>query len=184
MIRSRLRAAPLLIAMALLVAVAPPRLAGAQEAPFGDKVGAAAVNYNRATPNVATAGQLGEGGVEALKALGFKTIVDLRGPEEGVAQEEAAVTAAGLRYVNIPVTAKAPAAAQVAPFAAVIEDPLNWPVLVHCVSANRVGTMWALYRATKGVPGEVAMEEGRAIGMKASRETALRAQLGLPPLTE
>ena len=181
---TRLRALPLLFCAALLLAALQPKVAGAQEAPFGDKVGAAAVNYNRATPNVGTAGKLGEGRVAALKALGFKTIVDLRGPGEGIEMEKAEVTAAGLRYVNIPVTGKAPAPDQIAPFAAVIEDPRNWPVLVHCVSANRSGAMWALYRAAKGVPGEVAVEEGRAIGMKASRETAVRQQLGLPPLTE
>lgn len=158
--------------------------AGAKEAPFGDRVGAAAVNYNRATPNIATAGKLGDGGIATLKALGFKTILDLRGPDEGIDKERADVAAAGLRYVNIPVTTKAPAADQIAPFAAVIEDPLNWPVLVHCVSANRVGAMWALYRAAQGVPGEVAVEEGRAIGLKTSREKAVRLQLSLPPLPE
>ncbi len=42
--------------------------------------------------------------------------------------------------------------------------------------------MWALYRAANGVPGEIAIQEGRTVGLKPSREVAVREQLGLPPL--
>lgn len=165
----------------LMLAVAGPAAAQMAQAPFGEKVGAITY-YNRAAPFVATAGLLAEGGVAEARALGFKTIVDLRGPQEGIAEEEAAARAAGLGYLNIPVTTKAPTPEQLAAFAAAVEDSANWPVLMHCVSANRAGAMWALYRASKGVPPEVAIEEGRAQGLKPSREAAVRAQLGLPPL--
>jgi uncharacterized protein (TIGR01244 family) len=175
-------AAKSLLLVFIVLAAARPGLAETLQAPFGDKVGLAVVNYDRASPNVATAGLLKAGAIGELRALGFKTVIDLRGPEEGIAEERAAVGAAGLTYINIPVTAKAPAPDQIAPFAAAIENPANWPVLVHCVSANRVGAMWALYRAARGVPPEVAIEEGRAQGLKPSREAAVRRQLGLAPL--
>lgn len=158
---------------------ARPGLAEPAQAPFGDKVSAAIVNYDRASPVIATAGLLTGDGVAEAKALGFKTIVDLRGPEEGTAAEEAAAKAAGIAYLSIPVTTKAPAPAQVPAFAEVVENPDNWPVLVHCVSANRAGAMWALYRAWRGVPAEIAIEEGRAAGLGGSREAAVRQQLGL-----
>jgi hypothetical protein len=42
--------------------------------------------------------------------------------------------------------------------------------------------MWALYRAANGVPPRLAVQEGRTVGLKPSREGAVRKQLGLPPL--
>lgn len=151
----------------------------AAEAPFGDKVSADITYYNRAAPGIATAGLIQGNGVAEAKALGFKVIVDLRGPAEGLEPEQAAAAKAGIAYVNIPVTTATPSDAQIAEFARVVENAGNHPVLVHCHTANRVGAMWALYRAAKGVPGEIAVEEGRAAGLK-SREAAVRAKLGLP----
>jgi hypothetical protein len=42
--------------------------------------------------------------------------------------------------------------------------------------------MWALYRASRGVPAAIAIQEGRAAGLKPSREGRVRELLGLPPL--
>jgi protein tyrosine phosphatase (PTP) superfamily phosphohydrolase (DUF442 family) len=78
----------------------------------------------------------------------------------------------------------APSDAQVREFSALIEDVTNYPVLVHCVSANRVGAMWTLYRVMKGIPFPIAVEEGRTVGLKPKRENAVRARLGQPPLPE
>jgi uncharacterized protein (TIGR01244 family) len=168
---------------AVLVFAGTAVAAEAPEAPFGDKVDGF-VNYNRASPQVGSAGLLGPGGAARAKALGFRMIVDLRGPEEGIAEEREQAAAAGIAYVNIPVTTKAPLAPQVETLARAIEDPANQPVLVHCQSANRVGAAWALYRASKGVPPEVAIEEGRTLGLKPSRESAVRETLNLPPLRQ
>lgn len=172
------RFAVLLISL-LVVLGNRPGFAESVQAPFGDKVSAAIVNYDRASQVIATAGLLNGDGVAEAKALGFKTIVDLRGPEEGTEAEQAAAKAAGVAYIGIPVTTAAPAPSQVPVFAEVIENPDNWPILVHCVSANRAGAMWALYRAYRGVPSEIALEEGRAAGLRGSREAAVREQLGL-----
>jgi uncharacterized protein (TIGR01244 family) len=82
--------------------------------------------------------------------------------------------------VSIEVPTTAPTPEQVAAFAKVVEDPSTYPILLHCHSSNRVGAMWALYRAAAGVPAEIAIQEGRTVGMKSSREGAVREQLGLP----
>lgn len=153
--------------------------AQAQQAPFGDKVSSDITYYNRAAPGIGTAGLLVGNAVAEAKALGFKVIVDLRGPAEGIEPEKAAAAKAGLTYVNIPVTTATPTDDQIAAFARVVENAANHPVLVHCHTSNRVGAMWALYRASRGVPGEIAIEEGRASGL-ASREAGVRAKLGLP----
>jgi len=159
-------------------------LAGAPQAPFGDKVSAAISNYNRAAPGIATSGKYDATAIAEIKALGFATVVELRAAdEEGVAANAAAAKAAGLKYVHIPVTTKAPTDEQVQAFAKIVEDSANAPVLVNCHSANRVGAMWALYRAKAGVPAEIAIEEGRTAGLT-SREAAVRERLGLPVLTQ
>lgn len=175
------------IAAAAMLAVVTTNYASAAdaapEAPFGDKVSAALLNYNRATPHIGTTGRYDSAAVAEIKALGFATTIDLRAPsEEGVPKVAQAVRAAGLKYINIPVTTKAPTDDQVKEFARLVEDPANYPILVNCVSANRVGAMWALYRASAGVPVEVAIEEGRTTGLKPSREKAVRERLGAPAM--
>ncbi len=166
------------IAGALLLGVALWHArAGTGEVPFGDKVSAAITYYNRTQPTIATGGTLKPGAIEELERLGFKTIVDLRTPEEGTAEEEAVAKAAGLAYFNIPIGSDLPTEAQVRQFAALVEDEANAPMLVHCVAADRVGEMWALYRVSRGIPADIALMEGRTIGMKSGRENAVRAAL-------
>ncbi len=163
---------------------ASPGQAASPQVPFGDAVTSALTNYNRTTPGIATGGLLKDGALEELKDLGFTAIVDLRSPEEGIAEEQAGAKALGLKYFNIPVSANTPTEEQVAVFAAIVEDESNLPIMVHCVSANRAGAMWSLYRAAKGVPHEIAIEEGRTVGLKPSRENAVRAVLGMSPIIE
>ena len=145
-----------------------------------ERVSPAVSNYTRVSDDVATAGLLGEGAIGELKAAGFVAVVDLRGPDEGTNDERRAVEAAGLRYFNIPVTGL-PSGAQVVQFSHVLGDRADLPVLVHCASGNRVGAMWALYRARSGVPAATAMDEGRRIGLRGDREAAVAKSLGLAP---
>lgn len=151
--------------------------AAVREVPSQHEIGGLVINYRRLRPQIATGGLIRDGALPRLKALGFATIVDLRGPEEGAAVEKQAAQAAGLRYINIPVTEGLPSAAQLIEFGRVIEDPKNFPVLVHCASANRVGAMWALYQAHAGKTLEMALAEGRAIGMRPEREADVRKRL-------
>ncbi|MBD1545262.1 fused DSP-PTPase phosphatase/NAD kinase-like protein [Roseibium aggregatum] len=152
----------------------------AKEAPYGNMMPNIVVNYLRATPFIGTGGNVDPTGIDTLATLGFKTVVNLNTAEQGATTEGALVQKAGMTYVNIAVSTKAPTSEQVAEFAKVAEDPNNYPILLHCESSNRVGAMWALYRASKGVPNEIAIEEGRTVGLK-SREPAVRKMLGMPP---
>ena len=146
----------------------------AAQVPFGDKVGAEILNYNRLRPQIATGGSIDLAKVDTIAALGFKTIVDLRTPEEGVAEEKAAVEAAGMRYLNLAVDKGVPSAEVINGLKVVLADSAAAPVLVHCGSGNRVGAAWAIYRAKSGVPLEIAIEEGKTAGMRASREQQVR----------
>ncbi|AXS39847.1 sulfur transferase domain-containing protein [Breoghania sp. L-A4] len=139
-------------------------------------------NYLRATPYIGTGGVIEPTGIEMLAGLGFKTIVNLNTEEEGAKAEGPLVEKAGMSYINIAVPTKAPSNDQVAEFAKIAADPNNYPILVHCESSNRVGALWALYRASTGIPKDIAIQEGRTVGLKTSREAAVREQLGMPPL--
>lgn len=82
-----------------------------------------------------------------LAALGVKVVVDLRRVEEhSTVAERAAVEAAGMRYVNVPMSGlSAPNARQIAAALAVIVGPD--PVFIHCKQGkDRTGTVVALYR--------------------------------------
>lgn len=151
--------------------------ASENQVPPADEMGAVVANYNRLRPQLATGGSIDLAEVDSLKQKGFRTIVDLRTPEEGTAEEKAAVEAAGMRYVNLPVAAGVPSDALIAELGKILEDASAGPVLLHCASGNRVGAVWAIYRARKGVPLETALEEGRSAGMRDARETQVRELL-------
>lgn len=155
---------------------------GHRQAPYGDAMPNIVKNYLRAAPYVGTGGVVAHDAFAQLKKLGFKTVINLNTANEGAVAEGQAAKAAGLDYVSLPVAQLAPTAAEVERFSSFINDPNNYPILVHCESSNRVGAMWVLYRAKNGVPPEIAVQEGRTVGLKPSREKAVRQILKLPPL--
>ena len=83
-----------------------------------------------------------------LAALGVKTVIDLQA--DGPSNEVGSVKAAGMNFFRIGMTTtKAPTDAQIAQFFAIVNDPANQPVYVHCAGGrHRTGTMTALYRMT------------------------------------
>ena len=84
-----------------------------------------------------------------LKKLGVKTVIDLRKDKVEKASEWA--RAAGLQYINIPLTTKRAATEeQTTYFLSLVNDPANWPVYVHCKGGrHRTGEMTAIYRVTQ-----------------------------------
>ena len=164
-----------LVAPVLLASFFTAQAHAADQVPFGDKMGAEVTNYNRLRPHLATGGSIDLSLVGSLSDKGFRTIIDLRTPEEGTAEEKAAVEAAGMSYINLPIDKGVPSDALIEALSKVLDDPNQAPVLLHCASGNRVGAAWAIYRARKGIPLEIALEEGRTAGMRASREAQVRA---------
>jgi uncharacterized protein (TIGR01244 family) len=145
----------------LALLFAAPLLAQAPES-----VDATAIpNYHRIRPGLAGGGQPSTEALAQLKAMGFKTVINLRTEKEGAKAEQEAVERAGLRYVWVPVTAESFSPADVARVASVVDDESAGPVLLHCASANRVGAMWAALEAARGKPLDEAEAEGRAVGL-------------------
>ena len=85
----------------------------------------------------------------ALKELGINTIVDLQ--DESTKYEKASAEALGMKYINIPMDdAQYPADASIQQFLAVINDPANGKMYVHCKGGrHRTGVTGAVYRFTK-----------------------------------
>ena len=153
--------------------VPSPLTLGQTQVPFGDAISSSIYNYHRHTPTIATSGSIASGGLSELKQKGFKTIVDFRTPAEGTAQEAKQAKALGLNYINLAVGKAWPSDELLAEFYALVEDPKQHPILLHCASANRVGMLWAYYRLQRGMGKSGALEEGRTIGMKPNRERVL-----------
>ena len=135
-------------------------------------------NYRLLRPGLAAAGRPAPEALPRLKEWGFQTVIDLRTPAEGTAEEEAAVKALGLRYVVVPVSAASFSLKDVAAVRKVLDDPSAGPVLLHCASSNRVGAVWAMIESQRGKGLEDALAEGRRAGLKSGpMEDAVRRLL-------
>ncbi|GJL76077.1 MAG TPA: protein tyrosine phosphatase family protein [Nitrosomonas sp.] len=144
----------------------------AERIPFGHQV-STVQNYNRAAPQVATSGLIGDGGAPLLAAHGFKTVIDMRTTNEGTREEKALVEGAGMVYVNIPMTVANISDEHLEAFTKAIKQSPK-PILVHCGSGNRAGAIWAGYRISQGIDPEEALREGRQAGMRPPLEEKVR----------
>ncbi|HEX9205598.1 MAG TPA: tyrosine-protein phosphatase [Candidatus Deferrimicrobiaceae bacterium] len=101
-------------------------------------------NVGRVAPGILRGAQPKPEGYATLKAMGVKTVINLR-TNHG---EKAAVEAAGMRSVEIPMTTmKAVDPAAVRKAISVMTDPANQPVFVHCAQGkDRTGVVAAVYR--------------------------------------
>lgn len=124
-------------------------------------------NFLQVTPDFCTGAQPRPEHFAMLKSRGVKTVLNLRVPEEHRAEEEkAAVEAAGLKYVNIPVNYRNPTNADVEAFLKATDDVASRPMFVHCTAAIRVGAFWLIRRVVRdGMTWEAALEEARKVGL-------------------
>jgi protein tyrosine/serine phosphatase len=104
-------------------------------------------NFHQVDERLYRGAQPDAAGFRALKALGVKTVVNLRGGD----WDAAPAREAGLDVVEMPLHAKVlstpPSDDEVRRFLEIVRDPARTPVFVHCrVGKDRTGTMCALYR--------------------------------------
>jgi len=98
--------------------------------------------------------------VAALKAMGVKTIIDLR--RDYVPEERQWASESGLNYFNLPLKSHQRASRdQTEYFLRLVNDPANAPVYVHCKGGkHRTGALTAVYRITRdGWTADQAWEE-------------------------
>jgi protein tyrosine phosphatase (PTP) superfamily phosphohydrolase (DUF442 family) len=133
------------------------------EAPIGIK------RWAEVDSGLARGSQPNEHGIAALAGRGFRTVVSLRQDKD----ERARVTAAGMRYVEIPMKigpfgAPAPTEAQARAFLDAVTDSAGRPAFVHCHHGrDRTGVMVALYRVeVSGWSGDDAVHEAEERGLR------------------
>jgi tyrosine-protein phosphatase SIW14 len=158
---------PLPTALASIFLVMAPA-ASAQSATPDSVVYPGLPNFRRVDANLFRGGQPAAGGVSRLKALGIRTIVNLRYEPDLVKAEEAEATAEGIAYYNIPMRGlNKPTDAQVTRILGLIDDPAKRPIFVHCKrGSDRTGAIVACYRiARDGWTAERAIREAFEYGM-------------------
>ena len=116
---------------------------------------------------ITAAGQPDEAAFRVFAEQGYVAVIDLRTPREnrGMDDEPAFVEGLGMEYVNLPINGGEITMDDARELARLI-DAYDGPVLVHCASSNRVGSLLALIKADEGVETEAAIEFGRSAGLK------------------
>lgn len=155
--RSRLSAS--VCVLALLVSTSAAQIAATyKELP----------NFHQVSEKLYRGGQPLGGGMKKLSELGIKTVINLRGEDDLSRQEQKDAEAAGLKYFAMSMPGlSAPSDEQVARVLALMDDPANQPVFIHCKrGSDRTGTMVAVYRIShEGWTGERATAEAQKHGL-------------------
>ncbi len=103
-----------------------------------------AMNYHVIDDRLATGGHFTDGGLEALVDRGLDVVIDLR--EEPPTGRREALEAAGVQWIHLPVSWKAPKPADFERFRGVLARVRGERVLVQCAANYRASAMTYLYR--------------------------------------
>ena len=101
-------------------------------------------NVGRMAPNIYRGAQPKPEGYSTLKKMGIRTVINLR----FLHSEKEAVEAAGMKSVEVPMSVfKDVDPKTVKRIIAIMTDPVNQPVYVHCaLGQDRTGVVAAVYR--------------------------------------
>jgi len=119
-------------------------------------------------PGIVSAGRLAPADIARVRNAGIRHVIDLTPDAETPDFDEAAaVSAAGMRYSNLPLRGAVDLTREnVLAFDALVRNAER-PLLVHCASGNRVGAIAALRAAwIDGRSADEAIAIGRAWGLK------------------
>lgn len=111
-------------------------------------------------------GQVTPEELQQAAQAGFKSVLNLRSPEEDgfVSEEQQQAENAGLKYVNVPVKPDG-MSDELADRVLQEIDQLPKPALIHCKSGMRSGAMTLMYVATQqGMTADEAMQKGKQMG--------------------
>jgi uncharacterized protein (TIGR01244 family) len=129
--------------------------------------------------DLAIAGQPTEAQLDEIAALGYRTVVTLRAPDEIPWDEKAAVTRRGMRFMQVPVKAETVEVGTLARIQVLIDPEQSGnpgPVFFHCNSGNRCALVWAMLEAGERPDAEI-IDIARRAGLKAGEVPRLEAYL-------
>ena len=103
-------------------------------------------NFGQMDDRFYRGGQPKEEDYKQLAAIGIKTIIDLR--DDPTDYEKRDAEAAGIRYVNIPMSDTTyPQSAAINQFLKLVDEPTTGKFFVHCAGGrHRTGIIGAVYR--------------------------------------
>ena len=121
-----------------------------------------AKNFRKVSDNLYRSAQPSKEGMESLKELGIRTIINLR----SFHSDRSKIGLTGLAYEHIYTKTWNVEEKEIVRFLQIVSDPNRTPALVHCMQGvDRTGTMCALYRIIiEGWDQDEALAEMRAIG--------------------
>lgn len=125
-------------------------------------------NFHKVNERLYRGAQPQKGGLKKLAAMGVNTIVNLRGEDRNTLAEQQEAKELGLNYYALPMGGLSrPTDKQVEQALAIINNPENGVVFVHCKhGADRTGVIIACYRMTReNHSAEQAKEEAEKFGM-------------------
>jgi protein tyrosine phosphatase (PTP) superfamily phosphohydrolase (DUF442 family) len=128
-------------------------------------------------PGVAAAGQPGAQAWGDLARAGFKSVIDLREPDEPRGHDEAGeIARAGLAYLALPVNHDTLGDRQFDSVRDFVRDPAHRPVLVHCATANRVGALLLPYFA---IDEQLSLDEAHRLAVDVGMRSPDYSRLAL-----
>jgi tyrosine-protein phosphatase SIW14 len=125
-------------------------------------------NFHKVNDRLYRGAQPGKGGLKRLASLGVKTVLNLRGEDENSLAEQKEAKELGLNYYALPMGGLSrPTDEQVAQALAIINNPENGVIFVHCKhGADRTGVIVACYRMSQeNQTAEQAQTEAQKYGM-------------------
>jgi protein tyrosine phosphatase (PTP) superfamily phosphohydrolase (DUF442 family) len=114
-------------------------------------------------------GQPSDHAYSKAAANGFRSILTLRAPKDGVdtVRERLMVEKHPLRYFNLTVRAPLPTHNQLDEFLRLVRDKSNHPMLVNCAYAERVAPYMMIFNLVEqGWDEERAVEEASRSGLR------------------
>ncbi len=123
--------------------------------------------FAQVSPGIYRGARPGKSGVQLLKGMGIKTIVDLENVDAAVQQEKGWATTAGISFYSIPLSGFwAPKDIDTERVLDLLSDSRNQPLFIHCLHGeDRTGLMVGLHRVfNEGIKASVAYKEMLARG--------------------
>jgi protein tyrosine phosphatase (PTP) superfamily phosphohydrolase (DUF442 family) len=127
-------------------------------------------NASEPVPGWVTGGQPTAAQVAALHGAGCQVVLDNRDPmEPRPFDEPAAVRAAGMEYVNVPIVHGAATVDTMRQMHEAVKKLAGRKALLHCSSGNRTAAALIPYLILdKGIPEEDAVETAMKMGLRSA----------------
>ncbi|MDB9457967.1 sulfur transferase domain-containing protein [Dolichospermum circinale CS-1225] len=124
-------------------------------------------NFKKVSDNLSIAGQISSEELKQLARGGFKSVLNLRSPDENgfFDDEKQEAQIVGLEYTNIPLNSQAPNPKLTAEAIQAVEN-LPKPILIHCAGGARAGGIALIANAIQaGLSYQEIVQKANELGI-------------------